>query len=51
MTNRHTNVAIVGAGPAGMMAAIAAAERGAEVILLEQMDRPGLKLLMTGGGH
>ncbi len=51
MTNRHNIVAIVGAGPAGMMAAISAAERGAEVILLEQMPRPGLKLLMTGGGH
>ena len=51
MTNRQDLVAIVGAGPAGMMAAIATAECGAQVILLEQKERPGLKLLMTGGGH
>ncbi|MCY2926589.1 MAG: aminoacetone oxidase family FAD-binding enzyme, partial [Planctomycetota bacterium] len=44
-------VAVVGAGPAGMMAAIAAAECGAKVLLLEQLRRPGVKLLATGGGR
>jgi predicted Rossmann fold flavoprotein len=32
------------------MAAIAAAETGAEVVVFEQMQRPGLKLLASGGG-
>ncbi|MBL7139834.1 MAG: aminoacetone oxidase family FAD-binding enzyme [Planctomycetes bacterium] len=45
------DVAVVGAGPAGQMAAIAAAERGRRVVLLEQMPRPGLKLLASGGGR
>jgi len=33
------------------MAAIAAAEQGARVLLLDQMPRPGLKLLASGGGR
>jgi predicted Rossmann fold flavoprotein len=45
------DVAIVGAGAAGQLAAIAAAQRGARVALVEQMPRPGLKLLATGGGR
>jgi len=44
-------VAVIGGGPAGLMAAIAAAERGRTVVLLEQLDRPGVKLLATGGGR
>lgn len=44
-------VAIVGAGPAGLMAAIAAAAGGAETLVLERMERPGLKLLASGGGR
>lgn len=34
-----------------MMAAIAAAREGAKVCLLEAMDRPGKKLLLTGNGR
>ena len=45
------DVAVVGGGPAGLMAAIAAAERGRRVVLLEQLQRPGVKLLATGGGR
>ena len=45
------DVAVVGAGAAGQMAAIAAAEAGRRVVLLEQMDRPGLKILASGGGR
>ncbi len=44
-------VIIVGAGAAGMMAAIAAAEQGAEVILIEKMDQAGRKLRITGKGR
>ena len=42
---------VVGAGPAGLLAAIAAAELGRRVVLLEQLPRPGVKLLATGGGR
>jgi len=45
------DIAIIGAGPAGMMAAISASSLGAKVILLEKNKRPGLKLLTTGGGR
>ena len=48
---RAFDVAIVGAGPAGLMAAIAAGRTGARVIVCEQLDRPGVKLLATGGGR
>ena len=44
-------VVIVGAGAARMMAAVAAAEQGAEVILLEKMDQAGRKLRITGKGR
>ncbi len=42
---------VVGGGPAGMLAAITAAERGARVLLLERNDRLGKKLLITGKGR
>lgn len=45
------DVIVVGAGPAGMMAAIAAAEQQARVLLLEKNKRIGKKLLLTGGGR
>ncbi len=43
-------VAVVGGGAAGMMAAVTAAENGAEVVLYERNDRVGKKLLATGNG-
>jgi len=45
------HVVIVGGGAAGMMAALAAAENGAQVTLLERNPRVGKKLLMTGSGR
>ena len=45
------NVIVIGGGPAGMMAAITAAESGNKVILLEKMDMLGKKLLITGKGR
>ena len=44
-------VVVVGGGPAGMMAAITAAENGNKVILLEKMNSLGKKLLITGKGR
>jgi len=44
-------VIVIGAGPAGLMAAGQAAEQGATVLLLEKMDRPGRKLRITGKGR
>ncbi|MCF6158510.1 MAG: NAD(P)/FAD-dependent oxidoreductase [wastewater metagenome] len=42
---------VVGGGPAGMMAAGRAAERGKTVILLEKTHRPGRKLLLCASGR
>ena len=44
-------IIVIGAGPAGMMAAIKAAENGADVTILEKMKRPGKKMLITGKGR
>ena len=46
-----TDVLVAGGGPAGMMAAITAAESGAQVVLLEPMSRLGKKLNITGKGR
>jgi predicted Rossmann fold flavoprotein len=45
------DVAVIGGGPAGMMAAGRAAEGGARVVLIEKNDSLGKKLLITGGGR
>lgn len=42
---------IIGAGAAGMMAAIQAARGGKNVTLLERNDRPGRKIVITGKGR
>ncbi len=44
-------ILVIGAGPAGMMAAIKAAENGASVTLLEKMERVGKKMAITGKGR
>ena len=44
-------IVVVGGGAAGMMAAITAARAGAEVLLVEQMQRCGRKLRITGKGR
>jgi len=45
------DVIVIGGGPAGMFAAITAAQRGRSVLLLERNDRLGKKLLITGKGR
>ena len=44
-------VIVIGGGPAGMMAAITAAENGNEVLIKEKMPSFGRKLLITGKGR
>ena len=43
------DIVVVGAGAAGLMAAIRAAEEGRRVLVLEKNRRPGVKILMSGG--
>jgi predicted flavoprotein YhiN len=43
------DVIVIGAGAAGLMAAINAAERGRRVLVLEKNRKPGVKILMSGG--
>ena len=45
------DVVVIGGGPAGLMAAGRAGERGARVLLLEKNNQLGLKLLTTGHGR
>lgn len=45
------DVAVIGGGPAGMMAAATAAAEGVSVLLLEKNDELGKKLSITGGGR
>lgn len=45
------DIAVIGGGPAGIMAAIAASRNSSRVILLEKNPKLGRKLLMTGGGR
>lgn len=45
------SVIVIGGGPAGMMAAISAAECGARVSLLEKNEKLGKKLFITGKGR
>ena len=47
----NTDVIVIGGGPAGMFAAITAAEQGLSVLLFEANDRLGKKLLITGKGR
>jgi len=41
---------ILGAGAAGLMCAITAARRGRRVLVLDRSNKPGKKILMSGGG-
>jgi len=45
------DVIVIGAGPAGLIAAGRAGELGAKVLVLEKMKKEGMKLLITGKGR
>ena len=47
----HFDALILGGGAAGLMCAIEAGKRGRRVALLERADRPGKKILISGGGR
>lgn len=51
MTEEAGRIAVIGAGPAGMAAAIRAARAGASVTLFERNDKVGRKLAITGKGR
>lgn len=46
-----SKVAVIGGGPAGMMAAVSAAQKGHEVSLFEKNEKLGRKLYITGKGR
>ena len=45
------DVIVLGAGAAGLMCAFTAARRGLKVLVLEKANKPGKKILMSGGGR
>src|SRR5271165_4314239 len=47
----HFDAIVLGGGAAGLMCAIEAGKRGRRVALLEHADRPGKKILISGGGR
>ena len=47
----HYDAIILGAGGAGLMCALTAGQRGRRVLLLDHLDRPGAKILISGGGR
>ena len=47
----HFDVVVVGAGAAGLMCAATAGQRGRTVLLLDHVDEPGRKILISGGGR
>ena len=49
--SRIRDVAVIGAGAAGLAAAIGAARKGASVVAAERLPKPGKKILVTGGGR
>ena len=51
MPFKKYDVLILGAGAAGLMCAIEAGKRGHRVAVLERAERPGKKILISGGGR
>ena len=51
MRSSETDLSVIGAGPAGLMAAVTAARRGAKVLVFDPNPRAGKKLRITGKGR
>ena len=51
MQMNKVDVLIIGAGAAGLMCGIEAGARGRHVLILEKTNKPGKKILMSGGGR
>jgi predicted Rossmann fold flavoprotein len=51
LSKEKFDVIVVGAGPAGLLAAGIASEEGSRVLILEKMRQEGRKLLITGKGR
>ena len=49
--NLKYDVIVIGGGPSGLMAAIAAGEKGAKVLLVDKGEKLGRKLAISGGGR
>ncbi|RKZ70988.1 MAG: aminoacetone oxidase family FAD-binding enzyme, partial [Gammaproteobacteria bacterium] len=49
--NVLVDVLIIGASAAGLMCAIEAGKRGRKVMVLDHANKPGKKILMSGGGR
>jgi predicted Rossmann fold flavoprotein len=49
--NHKFDALILGAGAAGLMCAVEAGKRGRRVAVIEHADRPGKKILISGGGR
>lgn len=47
----QVDVIIIGAGAAGLMCGIQAGARGRKVLILDKTNKPGKKILMSGGGR
>lgn len=48
---QHCEVVVIGAGAAGLMCAATAAYRGRRVRVIDHANKPGKKILMSGGGR
>ena len=51
MTDKIYDVAVIGGGASGIMAAISAARKGAAVLVIDHANRLGKKILVTGNGR
>ncbi|KPP97942.1 NAD(P)/FAD-dependent oxidoreductase [Marinobacter sp. HL-58] len=51
MKEQNYDVIIIGAGAAGLMCALTAGYRGRKVLVIDHANKPGKKILMSGGGR